>query len=396
MPWNETTVENCREDFIREVLAQQVNISCLCRQYGISRPTGYKWLNRASAGAPMTDKSRCPFRTANRVSAQVEQMILAQRKSRPAIGALKQHKMLENKGVPDLPCPSTFNAIYKRNGCISKEASAATTPYRRFVHEHPNDLWQMDFKGHFEMLNGQRCHPLNIIDDHSRFCLCSEALLGESLELVHPIVERVFYEFGLPRILLCDNGTPWGTAQRKGFSLFEVWLMEHAILPMHGRARHPQTQGKQESYNKSMKRELLRDTTIADLQDAQQQFAQHVIFHNNERPHHALKLDRPVQHYRKSERAFMQRVYPWEYPDGYQQFKITNDGYVTFRGRGYYLSESFSGKTIAIRPSRLPDCVTLCFREFIIARIDLNKFTFKQKGIYLAEGDPRSKLPKDK
>ena len=159
-----------REEFAKRALSNEKSFSALCREYRISRTTGYKWLERYREGQELTDQSRRP-KTTHRVSAATEQLILDYRQAHPAIGAVKIHRILENQGHSNLPCVKTVNNILKRNGMISKEASQAASPIKRFEKERPNEMWQADFKGHFAMANGQRCHPLNILDDHSRFNL---------------------------------------------------------------------------------------------------------------------------------------------------------------------------------------------------------------------------------
>ena len=378
-----------REEFVKRVLCGEKTVSALCQEYGISRPTGYKWLERYESGQEMTDQSRRP-RTIYRVPEATERLIVDYRQEHPAIGAVKIRRILENKGHEGLPCVKTVNNILKRNGLISREASEAATPYTRFERSEPNEMWQADFKGHFAMANGQRCHPLNIIDDHSRYNLCCEPMRTETYMEIRPVMERVFKEYGLPLVFLCDNGNPWGTPQSTGFTLLEVWLMELGILTIHGRPLHPQTQGKEESFNRSMTKELLKHTIILDEEDARQQFGCYRSFYNHERPHHSLKLDTPAQHYTPSSREYTDKVPKWEYPEGCELRRIKNTGYLTWKGQGYFLSEAFGDKEIAIRPSHVPGCYSLFFRQFRTGRIDVEKRVFTFKRAYLIEGDPRT------
>jgi transposase InsO family protein len=326
---------------------------------------------------------------ANRISKEKEELIVNYRKQYPAIGAIKIKRMLENSGENDIPCSSTINEIFKRNGLITKEASQKSTPYKRFEKEKPNEMWQADFKGNFGMKDGNRCHPLNIIDDCSRFNLCSDALKHESYEPVRKSITRLFKLYGMPEIFLCDNGNPWGTSQSTGYTHFEVWLMELGILPIHGRIRHPQTQGKEESFNRSMTRELLKRVEIVNIADAQIKFDEYRKFYNEIRPHHALNLETPAKIYRQSDRIYNSKIEAFEYPVGYEIRKIKSSGYLTYRGQGYFLSESFGNKEIAIRESSIKNNITLFFRQFKIGRIDVDKRSFSMKKIYLAENDPR-------
>ena len=393
MPWKESSKAMLRNEFVEAVLSGKLTKSQACREFGISRPTGDKWIARTLAGESLEDRSRAPFRTANRISKEMEELIVSYRKLYPALGALKIHRIMQDENHKNLPSPSTFNAVFKRNGLISKEASLAATPYQRFEKETPNEMWQADFKGYFTMLNGQRCYPLNVIDDCTRYNLCCDPKPGETLQDVRPSMVRVFREYGLPRIFLCDNGNPWGVSQSTGFTKYEIWLMDLGVLTIHGRALHPQTQGKEERFNGSLKREHLKYVQIADMEDAARELAAYRQFYNNKRPHHALGLDTPASRYKPSDRKFPEKIEPWEYPTGFELRTIKETGYLTYAGQGYFLSEALGGKMVAIRESSHPGCITIHYRQFKIARIDMDKRIFQYKKIYLAEGDPRFDPP---
>ena len=390
MPWKEQTKTMMREEFVKRVLANENTKSALCNEYGISRPTGDKWIKRYLSGESLDDKSRAPFKTANKIPIETEMFLVNYRKQYPAMGALKIRRMLQNEGYENLPSQSTINNIFKRNNCITKEASKNSTPHKSFVKENPNDMWQADFLGHFLMTNGNRCHPLNVVDDCSRFNLTSTALSCEKLSAVQPVFTRLFQEFGLPFSLLCDNGNPWGTAQSTGFTLFEIWLMDLGVLTLHCSIRHPQTQGKDERFNGTIRRELLKYREILDLDDAQIAFDDFRNFYNNIRPHHSLNLDTPAQHYTPSNRKFPSKIKEWEYPSDCKTIKVKKNGYISVHGQGYFLSEAFANRTIAIKDVE-DDCVNLYYRQFKVARINLSKRVYTSKRIYLIENDPRHK-----
>lgn len=391
MPWEEKVVAEMREEFVKLALSGQKTKSELCREYAISRPTGDKWIARYLAGETLDDLSRKPKTMPNKTSAEIEKKIVDLRSAYPAIGAVKLRRMLENDGVAGIPSTKTVNNILKRNGLIEREASLAATPYIRFEKSYPNEMWQGDYKGHFAMRDGNRCHPLNIIDDYSRFNLCCKSQGTETFEEIKPVMIRLFEEYGMPFSFLCDNGNPWGTAQSTGYSRFEVWLMELGVLTLHGRARHPQTQGKDERFNGTLKRELLNYVEIENLADAEQKFQEYREFYNHVRPHHALGLDTPAEHYVKSKIEYRPDIKPWEYPEGCSLRKVKSSGYITIGGQGYYLSEAFGGKEIAIRKSHTEDCVNLYFRQFKIGQINIDKRVYTFKKAYLIDGDPRQK-----
>lgn len=389
MPWEERKVDQVREEFVKRVLAQEATKSALCREYGISRPTGDKWIARYQTGEELKDRSRRPKDSPSQTSAETEQLIVEYRQAHPAIGAKKIRRILENKGYQGLPCVSTINRILNRNGLITRQASLAATPQKRFEKLLPNEMWQADYKGHFAMRDKRRCHPLNILDDCSRFNLCCQAQYTETFDEIQPVMIRLFREYGLPFSFLCDNGNPWGTAQSSGFTRFEVWLMELGILTLHGRIRHPQTQGKEESFNRSMTKELLANTVIADLADAQRQFDAYRDFYNNERPHHALDLDTPSMRYTPSDKPYPEQIPDWEYPVECELRRVRESGVFSYSGQEYFLSEAFAGKDIAVRPSHISGCISLFFRQFRIARIDVDKRSFVFRRAYLIHDDPR-------
>jgi len=392
MAWNERTVEIMREEFVQRVLAQEASKAALCREYGISRPTGDKWLQRFLDGQSMSNRSRAPLSCPGRTAADLEAEIVRFRRLYPALGAVKLRKIMLNKGFSNLPCARTFNNILQRNGLIHQEASRAATPHQRFEKAIPNEMWQADFKGDFRMEDGYRCHTLNIIDDCSRFNLCIEALTNETFSAVKPVMERLFKEYGLPFSFLCDNGNPWGTAQSLGYTQFEVWLMELGILTLHGRVRHPQTQGKEERFNRSFTRECLKGKTFSNKSHAQECFNEYRKFYNEMRPHYALDLDVPAVHYEHSNKQMPEKISTWEYSSEYQLCKVKETGYFNYKGQGFFLSEAFGGKTIAVRESHLPGQITLVFRQFKIGRIDLENRVYTLKRAYLLEGDPRANV----
>ena len=218
MPWKEVTTVSLRLDFIKLALTTDANFSQLCRKFGISRKTGYKWLHRylEEGSAGLRDRSRRPHTSPNRTSATMEQRVLSLRDKHPAWGGRKIHKRLEVLGMDNVPPPSTITEILRRHGRMDPQESIKHRPWQRFEAEAPNQLWQMDFKGHFPLVNGERCHPLSVLDDHSRFCLGLQACGNERRETVQGRLTAIFRRYGMPEQLLVDNGPPWGTGSQLG------------------------------------------------------------------------------------------------------------------------------------------------------------------------------------
>lgn len=195
----------------------------------------------------------------------------------------------------------------------------------------------------------------------------------------------------MPDILLCDNGNPWGASQSSGTTKFEVWLAELGILTIHIRARHPQTQGKVERFNGAFKQERLNFYLPLDLSDADRQRQEYRNFYNNDRPHHALNLDTPAQHYKRSDKNFKEKIETWVYEKDYETRIIKNSGYLTYGGKGYFLSEAWGGKTLGIKPSSVDGFINLFYRQFKVGRVNLKENTVVSRKIRLIENDPRDK-----
>lgn len=383
MPWECKTVNEKRMEFVVKAVAKEDSLSALCREYGISRPTGYKWLKRYSEGEQLYDRPHTPLKPSGKTPAEKETIILDARIQHPTWGPRKLRRYLEDKGVADLPATSTIAAILKRNGFITPEESQQHKAWKRFVKEAPNELWQMDYKGHFAMLDGQRCHPLTMLDDYSRFSLCVDAHENEQWLPTKDSLTRVFREYGLPAAILCDNGSPWAD-NTNGYTPFEIWMMQMDVLPIHGRPLHPQTQGKEERFHRTMKRDLLATTPIRDLQHAQQEFDLFKYCYNYERPHEALELSTPAKLYKPSTRAYIEHPTEPEYDTGSQLRKVNYKGYISICNYRYYLSESFIGKYIRIIPKH-EHRVWLCYGDFVVAKINLQERLFTSRRIYRLE-----------
>lgn len=367
MPWENRTVEKQRLEF---ALAAKdcSNFSALCREFGITRKTGYKWLSRAAEGESMSDMSRRPHNSPNKTSQEVEDLILGMRDDNKGWGAKTIRQTLINKGYSDLPSVKTVNNILLRNGCITEEESQKRKAFLSFEKENCNDLWQADFKGEFKMVDSNYCYPLDMMDDHSRFALRIKPSLSTA-NLVIPTFMSAFEEYGLPNAILTDNGAQFA-GFRKGYTKFEKLLMDLDILPIHGRAYHPQTQGKIERFHRTMKNELLKYTEIKDIEDAERKFQAWRDKYNYVRPHAALNMKRPGDIYVPSERKLPEKIEPYEYGGIYHVIKVNSWGYVRFDRWQVYLSETMVGEYIEFRPSEDGETFYACYRNFKIAEYD--------------------------
>ena len=363
MPWESRTVKEQREEFVEA--AGNGNISKLCREFGISRPTAYKWMRRAQAGLNLNDASRAPHRKPGKTDETTERCILSLREDNPAWGGKTIRKVLENQGCENLPCIKTVCNILKRNGCISPEESLKHMPFQRFEKEECNEMWQTDFKGEFLTKDGRYCYPLDILDDHSRF-LIKIAPSESTRSVVIPAFREAFEEFGMPRSVLSDNGAQFA-GFRKGYTQFEKWLMDLDVLPIHGRIKHPQTQGKIERLHRMMKAELLNGSDFEDIADAEAHLQEWRKKYNEIRPHEALQMRCPAQVYRPSSRRFLEKIPKFEYSGQYHIIKVNSWGYVRFDKWQIYLSETMIGEYIEFRLNPNGDSFSACYRNFTIA-----------------------------
>ena len=367
MPWESRTVEDQRRGFAQAAMHCS-NFSALCREYGITRRTGQKWVDRYKECQPLTDRSRRPHSSPSRTSEEVELLILAIRADNPGWGARTIRDVLLAEGYRNIPCAKTVNTILHRYGCISLEESQKRQPFTRFEKELCNQMWQVDFKGEFRMEDGKYCFPLDIVDDHSRFAIKVVPHLSTT-NVVIPVFTESFREFGLPDSILSDNGAQFA-GFKKGYTQFERWLMDLDILPIHGRIKHPQTQGKIERFHRTMKQELLNHTVMADIADAQNKFAVWRDKYNNIRPHEALGMKRPGEVYEPSKRQYSEKIPKYEYGGQYHVIKVNSWGYVRFNKWQVYLSETMRDQYIEFRPSANGESFIACYRNFRIAEFD--------------------------
>lgn len=351
-------------EFVMLATQENANISQLARRYAISRKTAYKWIRRFQDLGPdgLAERSRRPHRSPTKTPTDLEEAVLAIRRSHPAWGPRKIRRYLLDRieagelalEAEALPAVSTCAAILKRNNMLAEHEPGQHQAWQRFERAQPNELWQMDFKGHFALFNQARCYPLTVLDDHSRFALGLYACPDERHETVKGHLATVFRRYGLPAALLCDNGNPWGTPMQaptgeRYWTAFEVWLLRLGIDVLHGRAHHPQTQGKQERFHRTLKAEVLRYESFRDHRQCQHRFDQWRRVYNLERPHEALDLAVPARRYRVSGRVYPEQLPPIEYGPGDQVRKVQSGGVIHFRGRVFKVGGAFRGYPVAVR-----------------------------------------------
>jgi transposase InsO family protein len=370
MVWKEMSVMDQREEFVRLASLEGANRRELCRRFGISAQTGYKWLGRASAGAGLADRSRRPSSSPKRTAEEMEKKVKAVRAEHPAWGARKIRWVLKDEGVR-VPAVSTVHAVLKRHDLILPKQGGAPA-HLRFEREEPNELWQMDFKGWSLLGNGAKLHPLTVIDDHSRYCPCLVACAEEREETVKTHLERAFQLHGLPRAFFVDNGPPWGDTQGGKWTSFKVWLMKLGVLLIHARSLHPQSRGKNERFHQSMDDEIFAMRPLGDYKDAQRAFDKWRDIYNHKRPHEGIGMKRPADRYRPSPRPMPDKLPEVEYGEGETVRKVPpQKPRISFKGRSWFVSKAFMGETVAIRPQEVDGTYGIYFGANLIKTIDL-------------------------
>jgi transposase InsO family protein len=352
MPWKVDGVSDLRREFVELALQDGVNMTELCAGFGVSRKTGYKWLNRyREAGVSgLLDQSRRPERSPLQTEAEVEELVVSLRASHPAWGGRKLRRRLQDVGANQVPAASTITEILRRRGKL-KEAEKVR-PFKRFERSEPNELWQMDFKGHFELGNGARCHPLTVLDDHSRYSMVLQACMNEQRLTVQERLIGAFRHYGLPQGMLMDNGSPWGgDTHVSPWTKLTVWLLRLGVRVSHGRPYHPQTQGKEERFHRTLKVEVLQGRVIRDFVECQKRFDSWRVTYNHERPHEALDLAVPGTRYRRSSRLYPERLPEVEFSAIDQVRKVQYGGGFGFRGRDWIVGKAFVGERVGVRPT---------------------------------------------
>lgn len=365
LPWS-LTVKDQRQDFVGLARQPDANISELCSRFKISRKTGYKWLGRDD----LEDRSRRPKSSPGKMPDEREALIVKLRAEHPAWGGRKLAHVLERDHGVQM-APSTANSVLRRHGLIDPAASRAATPWHLFEHETPNAMWQIDFKGHFAMDSG-RCHPLTMLDDHSRFNILLRALSGERREPVKEALHSAFECFGLPERINADNGAPWGSPTPGALTALGVWLIRLGVKLTHSRPMHPQTNGKDERFHRTMVVELLQGRHFKDLQDAQKHFSAWRDQYNAYRPHEALGMQTPASRYQASRRPMPSHLPPVEYDANDLVRRVGDGGRISIKGRKLRVGKALIGQDVALRRNSVDDgSIDLYFCHHRLGPIEL-------------------------
>ena len=363
-----------RLEFVSFARKEGANMRQLCRNYGISPTTGYKWLKRYERGreAALRDRSRRPRSSPLRTSAQVEQAVMQLHRRYPYWGPRKLRCLLSSE--LQAPAPSTIGKIIGRHGSAVQVDCQPQGPFQRFEREAPNQLWQMDFKGDFALSRGGRCYPFMLVDDHSRFALTLEALGSTRMQPVQEALQQAFRRYGLPEVILADNGNPWGASDPKArFTTLGVWLLRLGVDLIHGRPYHPQTQGKCERLNRTLEVELLTGNfPWQDLSHCQPHFYRWRHRYNHIRPHESLQMQTPATRYRPSPRALPEALPKEQYLSSDIIRIVKSKGEITFKNHFFYVGRAFQGLPVALRATAADPLYDLYYAWKRLGSIDLH------------------------
>lgn len=371
MPWNsDQDLADERADFLEVVLRRPCSFTHICRHFGISRKTGYKWLGRASADQPqpLRDRSRRPHRCPRQTAPAVEQAVVQVHEDF-SWGARKIHAYLCNQNSSlAIPSPGAIHNVLRRHGRTA--AAAPASPSQRFQRSVPNHLWQMDFKGPLRQLPRRR-YLLTIEDDHSRYLLALRLCSDQTMATVWQVLWPLFGLVGLPEAILSDNGfAPRGPAEH-GLSWLEARLLRLGIKAPHGRAYHPQTQGKVERLHRTLEEEILSrlDGSQPEPKVVEQLERWRCEVYNALRPHEALGNAVPASRWYASERPRPAQLPALVYAAGTETRKVMQRGEISWRGYELMVGAGLQGEWVGVQVEQ--DEVVLRYGAHELRRVPL-------------------------
>lgn len=343
-----------RVRFLSDWSSGDWNMAELCRFYGVTRATGYKWVRRYEAGGleALQDQSRAPHSHPNQLPSEVEEQILALREKHPTWGAPKIRGRLKRVGDAPLPAESTVGAVLRRHGLTvpnkrRRSARPSQTPLVR--PGHPNHVWSADFKGWFRTRDGVRVEPLTLADGYSRYLLRCQALRTADYAHTKPVFEAAFREFGLPERLRSDNGAPFGSNGESGLTRLSVWLIKLGIVPEHIEPGKPQQNGRHERMHRTLKAEATSPPQ-ANPRAQQRRFDQFRREYNEERPHESLGQRPPAEFWQPSCRLWPGRLRDVEYPDGWQVRRVSDGGQISWLCDRVFVAHALEGEAVGLEP----------------------------------------------
>ena len=362
-------VNEQRMQFVIRSSSGAERMTALCREFGISRPTGYLWRRRyrqADSLTQVSERSRRPHRSPQRTTAGKEQRVVVLRQQ-TGWGAKKLRVLLHEEEIP--LAVRTIHRILERHGLVSEDAHGPAPG--RFERSEPNELWQMDSKGKYPLADGA-CHPLSIVDDHSRYAVGLYALPELSGAKAFPFLVETFRRYGVPQSMLMDRGTLWWSAWNGwGLTRLSVRLIEQGIQLLYGRVRHPQTQGKVERFHRTLGEALRHRGVPQQFGEWAAALEEFRSSYNQRRPHEALGMKRPAERYQRSPRSYQERVKEWEYPAGSEVQRLNSQGMLRDERHRWFVCGALANQRV--RVERFDRKLLVSYRHMYVREIDLKR-----------------------
>lgn len=374
MPWRETAPMDERMRFVTDWERDLYSMVELCERYGVSRKTGYKWVERYEREGVdgLRERSRAPHHCPHRIAPDVAAAICAGRRQHPSWGPEKiLHWLRRRDPELELPATSTAGDLLARRGLVKKRRRQ-----RHYTHPgvvppttvRPNDLWTADFKGHFRTRDGRYCYPLTVADQHTRYLLGCQGLLSTKGEGVRPVFDRLFREYGLPRALRTDNGVPFATTGIHGLSQLNVWWIRLGIQHQRILPASPQQNGAHERMHRTLKAATARPPQ-GHLPAQQRAFNRFRVLYNEERPHQFLGGRTPASLYCPSPRPYTGALPPIAYPGHYIPKRVTNAGTIRLKKRLLFIANSLKQQLLGLE--EIDDGIwSIYFCNVLLARVD--------------------------
>lgn len=354
MPWKENGVVEERFRFIEEWNSEDWSMAELCRWFGVTRKTGYKWLERYEAGGweGLQDLSRAPHRHPNAVPEEMEDRVLAVREQHALWGARKIRAVLEREDRQVVPAVSTIGSILKSHGLTvaRKRRPKARPSERPLAHAtEANKVWCADFKGWFRSGKGERIEPLTISDGYSRYLLRCQAVPAADAAHSQPIFEAAFREYGLPERIRTDNGAPFASNGESGLTALSVWWIKLGIHPERIQPGKPQQNGAHERMHRTLK-EATACPPARDRRAQQRRFDEFRREYNQQRPHQALGQATPASHYEPSVREYPRRLAEAHYPETWQVRRVSPGGQMRWHSQSVFVAHALQGEPVGLEP----------------------------------------------
>lgn len=383
MPWRTPDLVTIREEFVEQAMSGRHPVAALCNAYGISEKTGHKWLNRfKEEGRPgLSDRSRAPRESPQKISLEVRREILALREKHPTWGPKKLCVVLRRR-VPEMhwPAASSIGELLRREGCVQPRrrrnvGTGLPIDSGLTVAAAANDVWSTDFKGQFRLTDGELCYPLTAQDTFSRFMIGTTALSSTASLPVEIAFTRHFEEYGLPKVIRSDNGVPFASPSAIGrLSKLSVWWIRLGIRPERIDPGEPQQNGTHERMHKTLKADATRPPS-SSLSEQQLRFDRFRREYNDERPHESLGQETPASCYSASTRSFPARLPDLSYPGHCEVRVVTQSGAINFGGRRFQISTALTNQELGLEETD-DDLWTVSFGPLVLGSLHYPSSTF--------------------